>query len=1114
MPVLRWRDDAEDIAGDPAAYRVAVDVTREDALAGRGSVWSSGWVDGDAWDGVPLSTVDMRPSRRYWASMRWRYADGTMGDWATPVTFGTGAGRVWSASAIWGAVRAADADADARPSGAGNAAGWAVLRGVIDLPAKPIRWATLNATASSTGPARQFVYRMWCNGRFVGCGPTFPIGGEARYDGYDVTAALRPGRANAIGVIAYAMEDRRFAAQLDVCFDDGSMGHYGTGPEWLALPDPAEVWPESASIGTQYFQAPAENVRGDRFPQGFSDPSFDASGWVPVAVKPPFESLAATPTDKLRIAEVPPTSMLRVERPVERSAEHVVEHLVKHDVEQSVKHAEHGDAVADGESAEEATRTLGIVADFGGAYMGGIRLDLHPRAPIDLTIRYGEVLNPDGSVRYRLSAGNVYEECWHITPGCGPIATWGLRVFRYVEISVLQPPAPPASWDEPSPTGLDERAAAVGEILLGEGALRAEALIHPALEDGTGADAGANTGSGVGAKAAGSAAHYPGTFHSSDSALNAVWRLSAHTIEVLNGNIYADSWTRERAAYEADTWIQQRAHLALDASPSLGAYSVDYLVANRTWPTEWPLYLILAAHDAWMRTGSTAQVAGQYDRLAALLPGRYVDAETGFVVKSPGVSSAMDGDLVDWPPSERDGFEFGQVNTVVNALASQAYADMADIARELGRGADADRFADIAGRMRAAIHTWLYDADLGAYRDGLRALPDDTEAADGEASDGETDAPGPASGTTGAMTGAAADSASSRDARDAHGAHDAPGISAVMNPDGILATGSGRRYAVLRHAALHSSAFALAFAEVPADRVSRIAAFLRGKGMACSVYAAAPYLLGLYRAGFGADATAMIADRRTTHSWAYMLAQNAGGTMEAWDVARKPNTTYSHPWSASPVFLLAEGLMGVRPLEPGYRRFMVAPQPGRVRSAQLTLPTPAGNIEVSYRIVSGRDADGACDIVGRSDRTEEHEAGRRAGENGRLIGDGAGIAYRMELDVTVPSRTRAVVAVPQWDAAVPLPGRPESGSFPEGRGDAMAQGMDSPHALTVTVDGRPARCEPWAGPDGPSRRSGAPAAPGLKLARSLAPGRHRVVVSVAVPRSVRTCVDASGLSRK
>ena len=282
-----------------------------------------------------------------------------------------------------------------------------------------------------------------------------------------------------------------------------------------------------------------------------------------------------------------------------------------------------------------------------------------------------------------------------------------------------------------------------------------------------------------------------------------------------------------------------------------------------------------------------------------------------------------------------------------------------------------------------------------------------------------------------------------------------------MNPDGILATGSGRRYAVLRHAALHSSAFALAFAEVPADRVDRVAAFLRGKGMACSVYAAAPYLLGLYRAGFGADATAMIADRRTTHSWAYMLAQNAGGTMEAWDVARKPNTTYSHPWSASPVFLLAEGLMGVRPLEPGYRRFTVALQPGRVWSARLTLPTPAGDIEVAYRCVE----------------------------------------YRMEIDVTVPSRTRADVAVPQWDAIVPLPGGDGAGSFPEGRADAAARGKDSPRALTVTVDGRPARCEPWADPDGPSGRSAAPAAPGLKLARSLAPGHHRVVVSVVVPRS-------------
>ncbi|WP_163229464.1 alpha-L-rhamnosidase C-terminal domain-containing protein [Bifidobacterium aerophilum] len=947
-PVLRWRDDADKEAtdpvhsGDPVACRAVVAETREDALAGRGTVWDSDWIDGDAWGGVMLDDIDMRASRRYWTSLRWKYADGAIGDWAEPATFGTGAGHEWQADPIWSAEAGdekiaplaslgrndkkdglidrndVDDSADRHNRDLGNAAGWAFLRGTVTLPGKPIRWATLNATAASTRPARQFVYRLWLNNRFVGVGPTFPIHDEARYDGYDVTALLRSGETNAIGVVAYTMDDRRFIAQLDVCYTDGTIEHYGTGADathgmtWRALADPSAVYPPSASIGTQYFDAPAENLRGDAYPRLFADPGSgdlggDSRDWLPVTVKPQFAELLATPTDKLAVRYVRPASLLRVERPVKQD-----------DPDDAAVCCMGEDAIRGTADTDSDAQILSVIADFGGARMGGIRLNLHPRRPIDVTVRYGEVLNPDGSVKFHLSAGNAYEDRWHVTPGCGPLATWGLRVFRYVEISVAQPPAAPSSWDTPSPIGLDERAAAIEEILFGgDGdrtgtpALSAAALVYPSLD--------------------GSTDGYPGSFHSSDPALDRVWQLSAHTIEALNGNIYADSWTRERAAYEADAWLQQRAHLALDAAPALGAYTVDYLIANRTWPTEWPLYLILAVHDSWMRSGSTAQIADQYDGLLTLLPDRYLDAATGLVVKEPGESSKTDGDLVDWPPSERDGFRFGQVNTVVNALASRAYADMADLARAVGHDDDASRFAAVASRMRAAIHDRLYDAGRGAYVDGLMVRATDDDAA------------------------------------------------------GFVA--GGRRFVPIDHASLHASAFALAFADVPADRVRRVVAFLRSRGMACSVYTAAPYLLGLYGTGAAdaaADATAMIVDRRTTHSWAYMIAQNAGGTMEAWDVARKPNTTYSHPWAASPAFLLTEGLMGVRPLAPGYRRFEVAPQPGGVREAGAVVPTPAGDIHVAYQVRE----------------------------------DGA-----IELDLTVPSRTRADVTLPTATYRDLVPGR-------------------------------------------------------------------------------------------
>ncbi|MCH9274853.1 glycoside hydrolase family 78 protein [Bifidobacterium amazonense] len=987
-PVLRWRDDAGQVTGaaaggDPVAYRIAVAATREDAAAGNATVWDGGWTDGDLWDGATLDGVDMAPSRRYWVALQWRYADGTEGDWCEPTTFGTApAGDAWQAASVWGPEPRAAADDAADDAGAahagsaandgdaavrdddpaqsdesstpGNSAGWAVLRGTFRLPDKPIRWATLTATASSTRPARQFVYRMWLNGPFVGCGPTFPIGDEARTDGYDVTGLLRPGETNAIGVIAYTMEDRRFAAQLDVCFEDGSTERYVTDAGWKAMPDPASVWPDSASIGTQYFEAPAENIHGDAFPFGFAEPGFDDSGWTDAVVKPDFDHIEPAPTDKLGLTYLPPQSLRVVDR-----------------------------------TSPDRPGERGVVADFGAGYMGGIRLDLDPKEPVDVTVRYGETLDEDGSVRYRMSTGNVYEEHWHIVPGGRPLETWGLRVFRYVEIAVAQPPATPASWDVPSPAGIDEAAAAVADLLTRPLAVSAAALAYPALDGRTVADGG-----------------YVGRFTSSDPQLDAVWQLSAHTIAAFNGNIYADSWTRERAPYEADAWIQQHAHLALDSAPSLGRYTVDYLIANRTWPTEWPLYLILAVHEAWMRTGSLAQAAEQYEHLQGLLPDRYLDNETGFIVKNPGESSHTDGDLVDWPPSERDGFVFGQVNTVINALAAEAYDDMAALAGALGRDDDAQRYADIARRMREAINGHLYDAVRGAYLDGLTVTTtqdetatvefavvgsrrrtndtaNDADAANdaGNADNANVDAVDAADDAVDAADDAANDAAEPDDttmdslpavATDDDGSDDRP-----LPPQPFEA--GERTFTPIDHASLHASAFALAFAHVPADRVPRIGETLRAKGMACSVYTAVPYLMGLYRAGLGADAAKLYADRRTTHSWLYMIAQGAGGTMEAWALANKPNTTYSHPWAASPTFLIAEGLMGVRPIEPGYRRFAVVPQLGAMRMATLTLPTPAGDIAVDYSPTDG-ERDG------------------------------------ITIDLTVPARTQADVVLPAVNA--------------------------------------------------------------------------------------------------
>ena len=751
----------------------------------------------DELNGSRLPGPDMDPSRRYWLTVLLLDAQGRRLMGSEPITFGTGPGLVWHAQAIW------SAEDERNSSGSqGNARGWALMRGVVRLPPGPILWASLYATADSTVPARQFVYRLWLNGRFLGCGPVFPLDGEDRYRGYEVTGLLRPGAENVLGVVAYAMEGRRFQAQLDVGRPDGSVEHYGTDAEWKAISG-AEAFPDSASIGTTYYQAPAEDLDLSRYPWGFSRPGFDDSAWRKVRIRPSFSKCLAAPADGTRLTRVKAHRVL---------------------------------AAAPGY----------LLLDFGPVRLGGIGLRVDLSQHLDLTVRYGEVLDGQGGVRYRLATSNVYQDRWRLQPGSNRAQTWGIRVFRYLELI----------WPaESDPEGL--------LASLSDGGLWAECLEAPVYDDHA-------------------------RFHCDRPLLDEVWQLGRNTIRGLNADIYVDSWTRERAPYEADAWIQQRAHMVLDDAPALGRYSVDYLIANRTWPTEWPLYSILAVHDAWMHTGDLTQAAAQYERLMGLLPDKYLDQDSGLIVKDPGTSSQMDGDLVDWPPVERDGYVFGRVNTVINALASAAYKAMARLSRALGRRSRAGRLAEVSRKMQKALDERLYDPAVGAYRDGLLDGPE-----------------GPA----------------------------------------------------IDHCAMHASAFVLAFAP-PSDpaRLEAVGAYLRRRGMACSAYAAAVLLDGLYRSGLGADALALLSAGDGIRTWKHMLDQGAGGTMEAWDPSIKSNTTYSHPWGASPVWLISSGLMGLRPLKPGYREFVVALQPGGLGRAELTMPVPTGDIHISYRITGKADS--------------------------------------------------------------------------------------------------------------------------------------------------------------
>jgi hypothetical protein len=55
-----------------------------------------------------------------------------------------------------------------------------------------------------------------------------------------------------------------------------------------------------------------------------------------------------------------------------------------------------------------------------------------------------------------------------------------------------------------------------------------------------------------------------------------------------------------------------------------------------------------------------------------------------------------------------------------------------------------------------------------------------------------------------------------------------------------------------------------------------------------------------------------------------------------------------HGWASGPTAWLSENVLGITPLEPGFRRVRVAPQLGRLAWAEGAYPTPHGPIRVRH----------------------------------------------------------------------------------------------------------------------------------------------------------------------
>ena len=795
-PVFSWAMRSGDIGDIQTGYRIFISLRREDMDKGDYLV-DTGWVATDESSNVCIPGLDtiLQDNELYYWSVQLRNKRGAESARSLPMPFSTAVGKDWAGT---GGVWSADAE------GAGN---FSFLRTEFRVPHhEDVERAILSVTALSPEPSRQYVYTALINGTSVGIGPArlgkTPGGEEiVYYHSYDVTGLL--GRdANALGFVNYTREEKKLLCQLTVFYTDGSkqivLNSARDAQSFSAL-DGREVFQPNQSIGTNYFVAEAENINAMRYPFGFDRPGFDASAWSPV--RPCGDITKASEDKTRRLAPYPGN-------PVNRFPQDIA--LV--------------------EKRGEGHYFI----DLGREVIGGLRLTLTADDIHTVRLCFGEELNEDGSVRYRMRTSNVYEEFWTLMPGRQTLENFSMKTFRYVEIFDCH-----ATFSESDVQAIALRRAFDAE---------------------------------------------ESSFASSNEVLCDLYDTFKYAICATNQDLYVDSQSRERCAYEGDALINMLSSYTYESNVALARFSAEYLLSHRTWPAEYALMPIHMVRLDYMYSGNRSLLERTYPQLRNLVLAERAHPETGLYPSKAAPHNGWDSILVDWPVSSRDGYDMRAAffNTVYNAMMYISLRDMVVLAKVLGKDDDAAVFRASADALRRDMIEQLYDAERGAFSDGLTA------------------------------TGGRVD-----------------------------------------HYAQHATAFALC-AGIYSDAAMKdtLGRHLVGHGdIRTSIYGAFFLLDALYHAGFGAYATALMADDDLTpgiHSFASSL-YNGRVTIapEAWNVNEKGNMTFSHPWGSAPASMIVRGMFGIRPIRPGFRQFEVRPQMGDLPYASIRVPTVKGAIVVS-----------------------------------------------------------------------------------------------------------------------------------------------------------------------
>jgi alpha-L-rhamnosidase len=226
--------------------------------------------------------------------------------------------------------------------------------------------------------------------------------------------------------------------------------------------------------------------------------------------------------------------------------------------------------------------------------------------------------------------------------------------------------------------------------------------------------------------------HYPfddlaADFKCSNEELNKIWELCRYSIKATSfAGVYVDG-DRERIPYEADALINQLGHYGTDREYSMARRSLEYLLKQPTWPTEWILQALIIAWNDYLYTGDARSLELNYQLLKnrALMQLRekngLISTNTG--LQNPEFAAGINfkdkiRDIVDWPLPETDGFVFSQFNAVTNAYHYRALVLLEQIANTLRKYEDVSFYEAEHKRFKKTYNRIFLDLQRGVYKDG------------------------------------------------------------------------------------------------------------------------------------------------------------------------------------------------------------------------------------------------------------------------------------------------------------------------------------------------------------------------------------------------------------